>query len=108
MFFQVLFRVLGSSDLWQATLQFAALLVLPALAGVISERSVVTNIAMEGMMLMGAYVGVLMALIHAIVSINFQANQIVSCLAVNIAALGLTNYLLIIQTNGQGVPHLKD
>lgn len=129
MFFQVLFRVLGSSDLWQATLQFAALLVLPALAGVISERSGVTNIAMEGMMLMGAYVGVMaalvtnnviigvlgailaggiMALIHAIVSINFQANQIVSGLAVNIAALGLTNYLLIIQTNGQGVPHLKD
>src|SRR5258706_4795149 len=129
MFFQVLFRVLGSSDLWQATLQFAALLVLPALAGVISERSGVTNIAMEGMMLMGAYVGVmvalvtnnviigvlgaiiaggLMALMHAIVSINFQANQIVSGLAVNIAALGLTNYLLIIQPNGHGVPHLKD
>src|SRR5579885_2872311 len=127
MFFQVLFRVLGSSDLWQATLQFAALLVLPALAGVISERSGVVNIAMEGMMLTGAYVGVMsalatnnvfvgvlgamiaggvMALIHAVVSINFHANQIVSGLAVNIAALGLTHSLLLVQTNGQGVPHL--
>ncbi len=127
MFFQVLFRVLTSSDLWQATLQFGALLLLPALGGVISERSGVTNIAMEGMMLTGAYAGVmtalsthsllvgvlgaiiaggLMALIHAVVSINFKANQIVSGIAINIAALGLTNYLLFVQTGGQGVPSL--
>ena len=129
MFFQVLFRVLLSSDLWQSTLQFGALLLLPALGGVISERSGVVNIAMEGMMLTGAYAGVmttlathsvivgvagamiaggLMALVHAIVSINFKANQIVSGIAINIAALGLTNYLLFIQTGGQGVPSLKD
>jgi ABC-type uncharacterized transport system permease subunit len=127
MFLQVLIRVLLSSDLWQATLQFAALLLLPALGGVISERSGVTNIAMEGMMLTGAYAGVmfalathnvlagvfsaivaggLMAFVHAIVSINFKANQIISGIAINIAALGLTNYLLFIQTNGQGVPSL--
>ena len=127
MFFQVLFRVLTSSDLWQAALQFSALLLLPALGGVISERSGVTNIAMEGMMLTGAYAGVmtalsthsllvgvlgaiiaggLMAFIHAIVSINFKANQIVSGIAINIAALGLTNYLLFVQTGGQGVPSL--
>ena len=127
MFFQVLFRVLTSSDLWQATLQFGALLLLPALGGVISERSGVTNIAMEGMTLTGAYAGVmtalsthsllvgvlgaiiaggLMALIHAVVSINFKANQIVSGIAINIAALGLTNYLLFVQTGGVGVPSL--
>src|SRR5437763_17119221 len=97
MFFQVLFRVLGSSDLWAATLQFGALLLLPALGGVISERSGVVNIAMEGMMLVGAYAAVmtakstnnvllgvlgaliaggLIALIHAVVSINFNADQI--------------------------------
>jgi general nucleoside transport system permease protein len=129
MFLQLLGRVLTSSDLWGATLQFAALLLLPALGGVISERSGVTNIAMEGMMLTGAYAGVmttkasgsviigvlgaiiagmLMALIHAIVSINFKANQIVSGIAINIAALGLTNYLLFIQTNNQGVPSLPN
>lgn len=129
MFLQVLLRVLPSSDLWQSTLQFAALLLLPALGGVISERSGVVNIAMEGMMLTGAYAGVmtalathnvvmgvlgamiaggLMALIHAIVSINFKADQIVSGIAINIAALGLTNYLLFIQTGGQGVPSLSN
>ncbi len=124
---QVLFRVLISSDLWQAALQFGALLLLPALGGVISERSGVVNIAMEGMMLTGAYAGAiialathsliagvigaiiaggLMALVHAIVSINFKADQIVSGIAINIAALGLTNYLNIIQTNAQGIPSL--
>ncbi len=129
MLLQVLLRVLPSSDLWNATLQFAALLLLPALGGVISERSGVVNIAMEGMMLTGAYAGViialatnsllvgvlgamlcggLMALVHAIVSINFKADQIVSGIAINIAALGLTNYLLFVQTGGQGIPSLKD
>ena len=129
MFLQVLLRVLSSSDLWQSTLQFAALLLLPALGGVISERSGVVNIAMEGMMLTGAYAGVmtalathnvilgvigamvaggLMALVHAIVSINFKADQIVSGIAINIAALGLTNYLLFIQTGGQGIPSLSN
>jgi len=128
-FLQQLGHVLISSDLWAATLQFAALLLLPALGGVISERSGVTNIAMEGMMLTGAYAGVmaakatnsvlggvlgaiiaggLISLIHAIVSINFKANQIVSGIAINIAALGLTNYLLFIQTNNQGVPSLTN
>lgn len=129
MFLQVLLRVLPSADLWQSTLQFAALLLLPALGGVISERSGVINIAMEGMMLTGAYAGVmsalathsviggvigamiaggLMALVHAIVSINFKADQTVSGIAINIAALGLTNYLLFIQTGGQGVPTLSN
>ncbi len=128
MFFQIFLRVVTSSDLWGATLQFGALLLLPALGGVISERSGVVNIAMEGMTLTGAYAGVmialsthsvilgiigamvaggLMALVHAIVSINFKADQIVSGIAINIAALGLTDYLLTIQTNGQGVPSLS-
>ncbi len=129
MFFPVLLRVLTSSDLWAATLQFGALLLLPALGGVISERSGVVNIAMEGMMLVGAYAavmttkstnsvfvgilgamvaGALISLVHAVVSINFKADQIVSGVAINIAALGLTNYLLFVQTGGQGVPSLSN
>jgi ABC-type uncharacterized transport system permease subunit len=136
MFFQVLFHALISSNTWQTALTFAALLVLPALGGVISERSGVVNIAMEGMMLTGAFASVMvtllfynlgknnslcvilgvlaailaggaMALIHAVVSIDFKANQIVSGVAINIIALGLTSYLLFVLTpQGQGVPSL--
>ena len=136
MFFQVLFHALTSSNTWQTALTFAALLVLPALGGVISERSGVVNIAMEGMMLTGAFAAVIitllfhnlgvtnslciilgvlaailaggvMALIHAVVSINFKANQIVSGVAINIIALGLTSYLVFVLTPaGQGVPSL--
>src|SRR5437667_2828509 len=136
MFFQVLFKALTSSNTWQTALLFAALLVLPALGGVISERSGVVNIAMEGMMLTGAFAAVMitllfhnlgvndtlcvilgvlaailaggaMALIHAVVSINFKANQIVSGGAINLFALGLTSYLVFVLTPaGQGVPSL--
>ena len=81
----------------------------------ISERSGVVNIAMEGMMLTGAFfavvadlawhnawlatlvamlAGALIALIHAVVSISFRADQIVSGIAINIFAAGLTVFLL--------------
>ncbi len=124
MILQALLQVITSTNTWQNALQFAALLLLPALGGLISERSGVVNIAMEGMMLTGAYAGVLIAvntgnvwvgvlgaiicgglisLIHAVVSINFKANQVISGIAINIIALGLTNYLLFAQTpNGAG------
>jgi general nucleoside transport system permease protein len=108
-------HLLLTANLWQATLQAAVLLLLPALGGVISERSGVVNIAMEGMMLAGAFFGVtadlywhnawlatlvaivaggLMALIHAVVSIRFRADQIVSGIAINIFAAGLTVFLV--------------
>ncbi len=127
MFLSQLFQLFISADLWHPTLQFGALLLLPALGGVISERSGVVNIAMEGMMLTGAFfsailvlntqnvivavlaamlTGGLMALVHAFFSIQFKANQIVSGVAINIAALGLTGFLLPLFTNGNGVSTL--
>src|SRR6266852_9215456 len=108
-------HLLLTANLWQATLAAAVLLLLPALGGVVSERSGVVNIAMEGMMLTGAFFGVvadlalhnpwlatgvamlagaLMASIHAIVSIRFRADQIVSGIAINIFAGGLTVFLV--------------
>lgn len=108
-------HLLLTANLWQATLTAAVLLLLPALGGVISERSGVVNIAMEGMMLTGAFFSVvadllwhnpwlatliamvaggLIALIHAVVSIQFRADQIVSGIAINIFAAGLTVFLV--------------
>jgi ABC-type uncharacterized transport system permease subunit len=114
-FFTDIVRLIGTPDLWHATLQASALLLLPALGGVISERGGVVNIAMEGMMLTGAFFAVAidlavhnvwlavvgamlaggaMALIHAVVSIRYRADQIVSGVAINIFAAGITVFLL--------------
>ena len=114
-FFTDIFRLMGTPDLWHASLQYAALLLLPALGGVISERSGVVNIAMEVMRLTGAFFAVavdlaahnvwiavlgamlaggLMALIHAVVSIRYRADQIVSGVAINIFAAGITVFLV--------------
>jgi general nucleoside transport system permease protein len=108
-------HLLFTANLWQATLTWAVLLLLPSLGGVISERSGVVNIAMEGLMLIAAFFGVyaalhwhnpwlalgvamlagaLLAAVHAIVSLQFRADQIVSGIAINIFAAGITVYLI--------------
>jgi general nucleoside transport system permease protein len=122
-------QLLVTANLWQATLSLAALLLLPALGGVISERSGVVNIAMEGMMLTGAFFAVyadlhlhnpwvaavvamvaggLMALIHAVVSIRFHADQIVSGIAINIFAAGMTVFLIGRLYGLQDVGHISN
>lgn len=116
-------HLLTTSGLWQTALQDSILLLLPALGGVISERSGVVNIAMEGMMLTGAFTAVvcdlawhnpwlatltailaggLMASLHAVVSIHFHADQIISGIAINVFAAGLTTFLVNQLTNNQG------
>jgi simple sugar transport system permease protein len=116
---------LVNATLWQTTLLASVSLTLPALGGVISERSGVVNIAMEGMMLTGAFFAVyfdiqfqnaaagllaaiicggLMSLFHAVSSIRFRANQIVSGMAINLGALGLTSFLLFSVYGTNGTP----
>lgn len=116
-----------SGSFWQLALRDAALLSLPALGGVISERSGVTNIAMEGMMLTGAFFSVvaaltlhnpwlatlvamlaggLMATIHAVISIRYRADQIISGFAINIAAVGLTTFLNAKVSDFHGLPQI--
>ncbi|MGB9856691.1 MAG: ABC transporter permease [Dictyoglomaceae bacterium] len=104
-------------------------LAFASLGGVYSERSGVVNIALEGIMLVGAFfaavfvyffkdpwlaifmagiAGTLLALIHAVVSINFKVNQIVSGVALNMLATGGTTFLsrLIFKAAGSS-PHLE-
>jgi len=87
---------------------------LAALSGLYSERSGVVNIGIEGMMLIGAFTsvvfasitgsllvgllagiisGLLTGLLHAVLSIRYLVNQIVSGAGIIILALGLTSYL---------------
>ncbi len=98
-----------------ATLRATTPLLLAALGGVFSERSGVVNIALEGIMLTGAWaaayfsfltgsawlgllgaivVGMLMAGIHGVISIKYHADQVVSGTAINILAVGFTEFML--------------
>jgi len=94
-----------------ATLLAATPLVLAALGGTMSERSGVVNIALEGIMLTGAFMGyvaalathnlwfvvgvavlsgALIAALHGVLAIEFQVDQIVSGTVINILAVGIT------------------
>ncbi len=108
-----------------ATLRLATPIALAALGGVISERSGVVNIALEGSMLVGAFFGIvaadktgsivlglavaivagaLLASLHAVASVSLLSDQIVSGMALNILALGLTTYLNYQLYGTTGVP----
>ena len=100
-------------------------LIFAALGGIISERSGVVNIGLEGMMLMGCYFGIFGAdicsswvlgmligmlagaatgLVHAYFSIHLRANQVVSGTAINLLALGLTGFLFVSHYGDNGTP----
>jgi simple sugar transport system permease protein len=129
MILQQLLDLFKSPGLYQAALEAAVLILLPALGGTISERSGVTNIAMEGLMLIGAFVavdvglawhnvwlatiaamlaGALLAFLHAVVSIRFKADQIISGFAINVFAFGLTAFLGATVFGPLGASHVEE
>ena len=101
-------------QLLESTLRVSTPLIFAALGGMFSERSGVINIALEGLMLIGAFgaavgtymshspwlgsaagmgAGVLLAALYGLFVIRFRANQIVAGTAINMLALGLTPFL---------------
>ncbi|MCL4511092.1 MAG: ABC transporter permease [Bacteroidetes bacterium] len=117
------------------TIRITVPYALASLGGVYSERGGVTNIALEGIILNGAFSatvgtyytgnpligvlcgiagGLLTALIHAVVSINIKADQIISGIAINLFAVGITKFVLEILFHSSsnsdripGLPHIK-
>lgn len=101
---------------------FTIPLLITALGGLFSERSGIVNIALEGLMVIGAFsgalsihylsgvldnhtlvlwlgllaavlAGILFSILHAFASINLNANQIISGTAINMIATALTVFL---------------
>ena len=106
-------------EMFPIALMFASPIIITALGGLFSERSGIVNIALEGIMTVGAFAaasvtvvlepitplapwiglavaigaGILLSLLHAIASVNLNANQVISGTALNILAGGVTIYL---------------
>lgn len=117
-------------ELVNTTLVFSTALIFAAMGGIFSERSGVVNIGLEGLMISGAFAsavaagaaekagmngaapwiglaaavlfGVLISLIHAVATVSFQADQVVSGVVINFFAAGATVYLVKIMFDGAG------
>lgn len=104
-------------------LAFALPLFIIAIGGIYSERSGVTNLALEGLLGVGAFTGALAvvltsdlfsstsqapmymamflamvgggiyAMLHALLCVKFKANQVISGVVINILAMALTSFL---------------
>jgi ABC-type uncharacterized transport system permease subunit len=105
---------LFSVALFWSTIRLSTSLILAALGGMFSERAGVINIALEGMMLAGAFTaaavtyavgnpfvglvagmaaGALVASIHAVACISYKADQVVTGTAINILMIGMPAFL---------------
>jgi simple sugar transport system permease protein len=134
-------RVLFGVSALGFTLRATIPLVLGALSGILCERTGIINIGIEGMMLAGAFaafnakvatnswplpasllfgvaaallIGGLMGLLHAVLSIRFRVNQIISGTVIIILAAGFTAYLFDRDAVAEGkftdlrIPFLSD
>ncbi|MGG4044788.1 MULTISPECIES: ABC transporter permease [Paenibacillus] len=117
-------------QLLNTTLVFSTALIFAAMGGIFSERSGVTNIGIEGLMTFGAFaagvasyyaedagmgaaspyigmlaaivVGLVASLIHAVASITFKADQVISGVVINFLATGSTLYMVKLMFEGAG------
>ena len=113
-------RDLTSVGTASAALLLAVPIALAGLGGLFSERAGVVNIGLEGMMIMGTWAagfygyqygpwaaiiaatafGVIASLLHAIATITFGVDHVVSGVAINIIAAGMVRYLSVILYSG--------
>lgn len=121
-------------DMFSIALMVATPILIAGLGGLFSERSGIVNIALEGMMLVGAFacaglvyvlepsfepgssmpiilglclgavVGLLLSILHAYASINLKADQTISGTAINLLATGISLYTCQIIFNQQRTP----
>lgn len=99
-------------DIIASAIRMSVPIVFTSMGAIYSERSGVVNIGLEGMMIMGAFwgaagayfygpvwgiiagmcAGLILAALHALVSVTFKVDQIVSGVALNILAYGIARF----------------
>jgi simple sugar transport system permease protein len=111
-------------------LRYFTILYLAGLGGLFSERSGIVNIGLEGIMIVGTVMGawgaleygalggmiigaaggLLFALVHAVATVTFRVDHIVSGVVINIVAIGLARFLsqLFFGQSTQSPPGLPD
>lgn len=112
---------LASFQTWGAVLRVALPLVLVGLGGLYSERAGVVNIGLEGMMILGTWFtgygaflwgpwrgilfgmlgGLIGAAIHALATVTFKIDHIVSGVAINIVGFGMGRFLSTVAYSGR-------
>ena len=111
-----IFAILNT-DLLVATIRLSTPITLAAVGATICEKSGIVNIAMEGMMIMGAFFAVIIAyytgnpwlgliggvaaggifsLIHAVATVTFHLDHVVSGAVLNILSFGIVRYLMVL------------
>jgi simple sugar transport system permease protein len=116
------------ADFFAASIRIATPLLLAALGGIVSERAGTFAVGLEGQMLAGAFCGVIgmhfmgsvglglaasaaggmaLALVVAVATVRFHTEHMVSGLAVNILALGLTSFMLRALVGGGQAPVIR-
>ena len=119
----------------QQTMFFSIPLMIVALGGMFSERSGVINIALEGIMILGAFTsilfismfqerisgqlililallvaaatGIVVSLLHAYASINMSADQVISGTAINMLAPAFAIFVARMIRNVQQIPFIN-
>jgi len=118
------------SEMLASSIRMCLPVLLAALGATYSEKSGVVNIGLEGMMISGAFwgatcsyyagpylglagailAGMIFATVHAVTSVTFRVNQIVSGVALNTLAYGATRFaattIFKMATTTPGVPRL--
>ena len=110
------FSIVALIALLASSIRIATPLALAGMGETVSEKAGILNICLEGMMLMGAFTGFLttfftdnillgalagiltgiaFSLLHAVLSIEFKADQTIVGLALNFLALGLTSFVFL-------------
>lgn len=125
-------EILFSSTVFASMLRIATPLTIAALGCLLCYKTGVLNLALEGVMLIGAFASVavviwsggnvwlgliggtiaggLVSLVFGLAVVRFKANHIISSIAINMLGLGLTTYLLraLFDTQGQIRPKIID